>query len=208
MVESRPYSDDQYPDALLKGDVLSQAFLGIEQQLKFAFPEKAFKHFLMPPSSNKLTWQKVQAGKLSVALSAGAWIPESKSANTYRGTLVFSVFLLVAHSRPRDLYLGTSEKWGVGILGMTAMAIGMLHGQAVPGFTEATMQVVRTLYPAGIEWLDECTAVAELEVHVSGVGLSEKLLCDQLPDFLRLAQKWTADGVAQQAVTLNVREDA
>ncbi|MDN7351764.1 hypothetical protein [Acetobacter senegalensis] len=207
MVE-RQFSPDQYPDALLRGDVLATAFRGLQAQLKAAFPDAVFAHHVLPPSPTPQLWKRVQEKQLSVALSMGSWMPDSKSGKVFRGSLTFYVFLLVSHGHMDQLYLGTSDRWGVGITGMSAMAVAMLNRQPVPGLDGGTFQVMGVKYPAGIDWLDERTALAEIAVQIDGVSLSEGLLTHDLPEFLRLAETWTVNGSEQPEATLNIRGDA
>ncbi|MFT8517276.1 MAG: hypothetical protein ABF673_09435 [Acetobacter persici] len=205
-VVERQFSDDQCP-SYLDGNVLKAAFLGVMQALTDAYPEAGYQHCVLPPSPTASTWKRIQMGKSCVAMTFGGWVPEQKTGPTFRGTLVFPVFLLIRHSRIEDLWLGTNERWGFGTLGLIAQAIGRLHGEKVPGL-DATMRVTRQLCPAGIDWLDEKSALAELEIQIEGVGLDTEVFTDQLPDFLRLSEIWTVDGATQPQATLNVRGDA
>lgn len=205
MVE-RPFSDDQRP-SFLDGNVLKTAFLGVMQALTEAYPEAGYAHYILPPSPTASTWKRMQKGKSCVAMTFGGWVPDQKNAQTFRGTLVFPVFLLIQHNKIEDLWLGTNERWGFGTLGLISQAIGYLHGAEVPGL-DATMRVTRQICPAGIDWLDEKSALAELEIQIEGVALDTEVLTDKLPDFLRLAEIWTVDGNTQPQTILNVREDA
>lgn len=205
MVE-RQFSDDQYPDALLRGDVLVKAFRAVQRRLKIAFPEEGFKHHVVPPSPTKSVWDRIMTGKLSVGLAFSRWTAEAKSGTSFRGTLSFPVFLVVKHSNPEAVYFGTSDKWGVGVLGMTEMAVAMLNNVIVDDV--GTMRVRAVSFPDGAEWLDANTAIGGVEVYFEDVGLSDDLMVEQLPDFLTLAETWTVDGSAQPQGILNVREDA
>ncbi|WP_157772882.1 MULTISPECIES: hypothetical protein [Acetobacter] len=205
-VVARQFSDDQYPN-FLDGNVLKVAFVGIMQKLTEAFDPDGYSHCVLPPSPQVSTWKRIQSGKSCVAMTFGGWVPEAKNGQTFRGTLVFSVFLLIKHRRVDDLWLGNNELWGFGTLGLIAQAIGYLHGEKVPGL-DATMRVTRQICPAGIDWLDEKSALAELEIQIEGVGLDTDVFTDKLPDFLRLAEIWTVDGAAQPQAILNVRENA
>lgn len=205
MVE-RTFSEDQYPSALLHGDVLVKAFRAVQRRLKIAFPEEGFKHHVVPPSPTKSVWDRILTGKLSVGLAFSRWTAEAKSGTSFRGTLSFPVFLIVKHSNPEAVYFGTSDKWGVGVLGMTEMAVAMLNN--VPVDDVGTMRVRAVSFPDGAEWLDANTAIGGVEVYFEDVGLSDDLLVGQLPDFLTLAETWTVDGNTQPQTTLNVREDA
>ncbi|OUI98096.1 hypothetical protein HK14_01085 [Acetobacter cibinongensis] len=202
---ARQFSDDQCP-SYLDGNILKAAFLGVMQALADAYPEAGYAHYVLPPSPTASTWKRIQTGKSCVAMTFGGWVPEQKTGQTFRGTLTFPVFLLIKHNRIEDLWLGTNERWGAGTLGLIAQAIGHLHGAKVPGL-DATMRVTRQLCPAGIDWLDEKSALAELEIQIEGVGLDTEIFTDQLPDFLRLSEIWTVDGAAQPQATLNVREN-
>lgn len=203
---ARQYSDDQYPN-LLDGNVLKAAFCGVQQKLTEAFDPKGYDHYVLPPSPQASTWKRIQSGKSSVAMTFGGWVPEAKIGQIFRGTLVFPVFLLVKHGRVEDLWLGNNELWGFGALGLITQAVGYLHGQKVPGL-DATMRVTRQVCPAGIDWLDERVALAELEVQIEGIELATEVFTDKLPDFLRLAEIWTVDGATQPQATLNVRDNA
>lgn len=205
---ARQFSDDQYPDALLRGDVLAKAFVGLQKQLGIAFPDTVFAHHVLPPSPTPQTWKRIQDKKLSVGLSMGGWMPDNKNGRVFRGTLTFYVYLMVSHGHTDQLYLGTSERWGVGITGMSAMAVGMLNGQPVPGLDGGIFQVMGIKYPAGIDWMDERTALAEAIVQVDGVSLDEDLLTHDLPEFLRLAETWAVNGSEQPEAILNIRGDA
>lgn len=200
----RQFSDDQYPN-YLDGNVLKTAFVGVIQKLTEAFSADGYEHRVLPPSPQVSTWKRLQAGKTCVAMTFGGWIPDDKSAQTFRGTLIFSVFLLVKHGDVKDLWLGTTERWGFGTLGLIAQAVGYLHGVKVPGL-DATMHVTRQTCPSGIDWLDEKCALAELEIQIEGVGLDMEIFTDKLPDFLRLAEIWTQDNQTQPQTILNVRE--
>lgn len=205
MVE-RQFSDDQYPDALLQGDVLVKAFRAVQRQLKIAFPEEGFRHHIVPPSPTRPVWDRILTGKLSVGLSFSRWTGARQAGTDFRGTLSFPVFLIVKHSNPEAVYFGTNDKWGVGVLGMTEMAVAMLNNVPVKGV--GLMRVQAVSFPDGAEWLDANTAIGGVEVYFEDVGLSEALLIEQLPDFLRLAETWTVDGNTQPRATLNVRENA
>lgn len=198
---SRPYSDDQYPDALLQGDVLRAAFLGVQDKLKEAFPEQAFRHFMMPPSPTKGVWDKMLGACPAVALSWAGWSPMRDGGPVYRGTLSFPVFLLVHHNTVEHLYLGSTDRWGVGILGMTAMAVAMLHGRQIDPI--GTMHVREIDAPAGLDWLDDRTALAGLSVELRDVALDDAILTEALPAFLRLRETWlVAAETAEETVKI------
>lgn len=200
----RQFSDDQYPD-YLSGNVLKTAFVGVMQKLTEAFSESGYEHHVLPPSPQVSTWKRIQAGKSCVAMTFGGWVPDAKNSETFRGTLIFPVFLLIKHGCVNDLWLGTNDRWGFGTLGLIAQAVGYLHGAIVPGL-DATMRVTRQTCPSGIDWLDEKCALAELEIQIEGVALDTKIFTDALPDFLRLAEIWTQDHQKQPQTILNVRE--
>ncbi|MBL7232054.1 hypothetical protein [Komagataeibacter oboediens] len=181
--------ENQYPHLLLRGGPVREAFDALRKRLKLAFPPQIFTHVVVPPNAKRATWDTILKTKPAVALGWSAWKPDHACGATFRGDLVFAVFIAIQHTAPERLYLGNEQLRGLGTMGVSAAAVAFLHGWTLPGEL-GTAMVRQCALPPTADWLADDTALVSLEVVVPNVSFDAPALAQQLDDFKGLAVTW------------------
>lgn len=202
-----PLSDSDYPELLRDGDVVAKAFSALRERLKLAFPPHHFRHTLVPPHASKRTWEQILTNEQNVVLSFAGWKASTKAGSVFRGDLTFPLFGVIRQPDVERLYLGSGQLRGVGVVGLSAMFAGFIHGWTAPGVGRCVVRDIEL--PPAAEWLEERNAIVGVAAVFEDVALDGADVLGQLADFLRLNETWKVDGGdALPAATLDVRGDA
>ena len=199
---SRALPENQYPDALVSGAPISTALRAVMERLKTAFaavPGVTYEY--MPPRPTKADWDKVQLRCPAVAVGWQSFSPNANVGATYSGAIDIAVFVLSKQMRREALYFGDGTVPGV--LGLSAIAIRMLHGFSVAGV--GSCMVRHTAAAMEADWLSQDTAMAALLVSIPNVEFADPALALQLNDFLRLGETMVTDAVPAPQTILTVR---
>ena len=181
--------ENQYPHLLLRGGPVREAFDALRDRLKLAFSPRMFAHVIVPPNAKKATWEKLLKTKPAVALGWSGWKPHADCGATFRGDVVFAVFIAIQHTNPELLYLGMEQLRGMGSMGVSAAAIAFLHGWTLPGEL-GTAMVRQCALPPTADWLADDTALVSLEVTIPNLSFDGPALAQQLDDFKGLRETW------------------
>ncbi|MXV35838.1 MULTISPECIES: hypothetical protein [unclassified Saccharibacter] len=171
-----------YPRAILKGDVVGKAFEGVQARLKALFSDTIFSHAILPPHATRQTWDKIIQSAPCVALGLGGWRASNKPGYGFMGDLSFPLAILLTHSDPNDLYLGTGELRDIGVAGVMAAIAGGLHGWELGDVGSCKVHAI-TL-PNTEDWFDDRSAIVAVELVFENVRLDNAEALAELEDFL------------------------
>jgi hypothetical protein len=189
-----------YPEELIGGGPIRTAFEAIQTRLKIIFPERLYRHHIIPPHASKADWSKIIGGCPAIALGWAGWSPDRDCGSAFRGDMAFALFGIVQSRDPAGLYFGDDRLRGAGTMGITALAAAALHGMNVPDMG-ACMIRKASVPSAAADWLKDGIAIVALEVAIENVSFDLEPLRDTLPDFLRLAEAMQINGDASRSAT-------
>ncbi|KXV50538.1 hypothetical protein AD945_01780 [Gluconobacter albidus] len=176
-------SDNQYPAALIDGDVLAVCYRAIESALQTVMPaDGRFRYVPITPRPSEIQWRAFTGKMPVVGIGWQGWHANKMAGAVFRGPLVFSVAILTAHRQPENLYVGDGKL--AGAFGVTAAAIGVLNGMNVPGAGTALVTSASSVELA--QFLDEGQAGILLTVQFENVALDMDRIVPQLDDFKML----------------------
>ncbi|UMM63822.1 hypothetical protein [Aristophania vespae] len=178
-----------YPDAILKGDVLTELFEAVQARLKLILPESAFAHTILPPSPTKQTLQATMKNGACVALGFAGWHRNENAGAIFRGDAIFPLSILLTHVTSRDLYLGTGQLRGMGVTGVMAAIAGGMHSWEVPTIGTCRLQGLH-MSQSG-DWFEERSALITAELIFNDVSLGNAETLALLEDFITLQSKIT-----------------
>ncbi|GBQ15249.1 hypothetical protein CFR78_04230 [Komagataeibacter rhaeticus] len=187
--------ENQYPRLLLYGGPIVEAFMALRQRLREAFPPDIFRHIIVPPNAKRATWERLLTTKPVIGLAWNAWKPHGDCGATFRGDLVFAVFIAVQHADSGRLYVGVPGSLrGMGAMGAAGAATAFLHARPLSGEL-GTPMVRMVALPPTADWLADDVGLVSLEVTVPNVSFDGPALAQQLDDFKGLRETWQdADG--------------
>lgn len=196
-----------YPEALIGGGPIRTVFGAVQNRLRIIFPDRLYKHHIVPPHASKNDWGKIIGTTPAIALGWTGWNPDRDCGATFRGDMSFVLFGIVKGRGPAELYFGDDRIRGAGTMGITALAAAALHGMDVPDMG-ACMVRKATVPTAAADWLKDGTAIVALEIAIENVAFDLGPLTEQLDDFLRLASKTQINGDTSQDATTDQIGDA
>lgn len=196
-----------YPEALIGGGPIRTVFKAIQNRLRIIFPDRLYKHHIVPPHASKSDWGKIIGTAPAIALGWSGWNPDRDCGAVFRGDMTFVLFGIVKGRSPAELYLGDDRLRGAGTMGITALAAAALHDMDVPDMGACTVRKA-TVPTAAADWLKDGTAIVALEIAIENVAFDLGPLTEQLDDFLRLASATQINGDTSQDATINQIGDA
>ena len=189
-----------YPEELIGGGPIRTAFEAIQTRLKIIFPERLYRHHIIPPHASKADWSKIIGGCPAIALGWAGWSPDRDCGSAFRGDMAFALFGIVQSRDPAGLYFGDDRLRGAGTMGINALAAAALHGMNVPDMGACVIRKA-SVPSAAADWLKDGIAIVALEVAIENVSFDLEPLRDTLPDFLRLADAMQINGDTSRSAT-------
>lgn len=194
-----------FPRGLIDGGPLALLLRAVHRRLEIAFRDWGTTVDYVPPRPTKADWSELSRRMPMVAVGWQSWSPSRDCGSLYQGDVQLPVFLMSRQSKREAQYFGDGTL--PGILGMTALAVAVLHDWTIGKGSEfiGTFKVAHAAAAPDVDAIGSDIAFAALLVSMPNVGFDDPKLIAGLNDFLRLGETWNVDGDVTNPAVLNVR---
>lgn len=181
-------------------DLFTRLANGVEAHLRKAFAERAWAFALVPDPLSLLEWQDLARSTPLITLAVRGFKPSANAGRRAKGTVTLVAVLVAKNERGAE-HRFKGDARGPGLFPAADMFIRWTHGHTIEGLATLFVASAEQSYADG--WSNANAAMARFEIEAL-VEFDAAVDPEELDDFLRLQNAWTAPALAQDVH--NVRD--
>lgn len=174
-------------------DLFTRLSAGVEAHLRQAFAERAWAFALVPEPLTLLEWQDLARNTPLITLAFKDWKAAANAGRRAKGTVSMVAVIVVKNERGAE-HRFKGDARGPGLFPAIDMFIRWVNGHTIEGLATLFVSSAEQGFADG--WSNAGAAIARVEIEAL-VEFDAAVDPEELDDFLRLQNAWTAPALAQ-----------